>query len=1022
VGLVVVVAVVARAQQPPHDAGEGWAVEAPPPGIERTWDATGPDEPAPAREPVITDTTPVVEPPPGESPPADEAPEPDAGPARAPAAAAAPAAAPPVPAAVPAPSAGAAAPASPGVDVERLIEHVRLSEGPNGIVVRLVVQGPTSAPFARVLPRKGKDPARIYVDVPGAWLGPMARGEFRGRGGVKRVRTGQFDAKTARVVIELEDMVPYQVKADAEGASIVVRAPTPRTPAAKKPAAAPPAEKAKAPSTPRATDPAAPAEATPALPGATANAPAPPPAETPATAPAEAAAPDAPAVEAAAPPPAAAVGAPPAAPADETPPSTAPSHGPAVEVAAPPPHAATVEAPPAGAPTEETPPATAPPLPTPAAVVYGPEPPPAPAGALPVHGPPVFPEAAAADALPFAGVDQLGGAVFVWPPLENADYMAPDAERFRKAIIEWRAGNVPDRVPSTPKSGGSAAASYLAADLLYLEATAGRGDYWKSSLAYQSALRDFPAFADAPRAQFMLGRAELALGLGPEAGAEFATLQRRWPESPYVGDAHIGTAASLRLRHRPEEARRVLQETRNHATGALACRAERERIAQARVAGASSEILDAYQKIEQLCPDVLQIPDEILEYAWARAANGDGIGARALLTLSRPSLHRDDQARLLMTAGRIAADMGNRQAAEVEYALVAGMNPSTEIATELRMRRALLEGGRPEHLAATFQSLAKEKIPSALRAVLLGEAAEQRARGGNFEEAIAVLDDLAKLDSNGARQAEARRAEMLGRWINTTVTRGNDAAVAALYAAHATQIEEDALTDDRLAIAAALGRLGLHPAAVRLLLLTRAKLDTPNLDVEQALAEAAIAAGDQPVLRETLQRIVARPLPAEEAERVRRTLARAALRTGDVDTAASVAAQIADLDVRGEVAAALLAQPDGAARARALVAPALQAVGAPTVALLAAGDAAVAAEAWDEAMLAYDRALAGAEGAARLPAAAGLARAATAKSDRVTAKRALTVLEQGGDAVLARAAAAAGRAVARLQTPEEGTP
>jgi hypothetical protein len=636
-----------------------------------------------------------------------------------------------------------------------------------------------------------------------------------------------------------------------------------------------------------------------------------------------------------------------------------------------------------------------------------------------VYGPPVFPEAAAADALPFAGPADLSGAVFVWPPLENADYMAPDAEHFRKAIIEWRAGNVPDRIPPAPRHGASAAATFLAADLLYLEATAGRGDYWKPSLAYQAALREFPGFADAPRAQFMLGQAELALGLGPEAAAEFTTLQRRWPESPYVGDAHIGAAAALRLRHRPEEARRVLQETRNHAAGALLCRAERERIAQARLAAASGEILDAYRKIEQVCPDLLRLPAEILDYAEARAANGDGVGARSLLTQARPWLQRDEQARLLMTAGRIAADMGNRQAAEVEYALVAGMNPSTELATELRMRRALLEGGRPEQLAATFQSLAKEKIPSALRAVLLGEAAEQRARSGDFQEALAVLDDLAKLDANGARQAAARRGEMLGRWINTTVTRGNDAAVAALYAAHATEIEEDAPTADRLAIAGALGRLGLHPAAVRLLLLTRAKLDAPDLEVEQALAEAAIAAGDQPVLRETLQRIVARPLPAEQAERVRLTLARAALRTGDVETAATVAAQVSDLGVRGEVAAALLALPEGAPRARTLVAPALQTADAPAVALLAAGDAAAAAEAWDEAMLAYDRALARAEGAARLPAAAGLARAAAAKSDRITAKRALTVLETGGDAVIARAAATAGRALARLTPPGE---
>jgi hypothetical protein len=108
--------------------------------------------------------------------------------------------------------------------------------------------------------------------------------------------------------------------------------------------------------------------------------------------------------------------------------------------------------------------------------------------------------------------------------------------------------------------------------------------------------------------------------------------------------------------------------------------------------------------------------------------------------------------------------------------------------------------------------------------------------------------------------------------------------------------------------------------------------------------------------------------------------ARIALRAGDLDEAATEAAGTEDIELRTEVASALLPGPGGGAAASALLQPLLVGRGGlPVRALLVAGAAAAAEGAWEAAAEAYRGALAGgAAGAERVAASAGLARASRA--------------------------------------------
>jgi hypothetical protein len=70
------------------------------------------------------------------------------------------------------------------------------------------------------------NPPRVYVDLPDATLGPQAARSLAGTGTVKRVRAGQFDATTVRVVVELAEAAAVDAEPRRNGLRLVVGATT----------------------------------------------------------------------------------------------------------------------------------------------------------------------------------------------------------------------------------------------------------------------------------------------------------------------------------------------------------------------------------------------------------------------------------------------------------------------------------------------------------------------------------------------------------------------------------------------------------------------------------------------------------------------------------------------------------------------------------------------------------------------------------------------------------------------------
>src|SRR5262249_37599980 len=173
---------------------------------------------------------------------------------------------------------------------------------------------------------------------------------------------------------------------------------------------------------------------------------------------------------------------------------------------------------------------------------------------------------------------------------------------------------------------------------------------------------------------------------------------------------------------------------------------------------------------------------------------------------------------------------------------------------------------KPERSIAKLKALADAPGPRSQRAAALGQAAEASAHGGRFDEALALLDQAAALGPEGQASADAQRTEILGRWIAQRAAKQDVTGVATIYAAYSTSIDALATREDRLTVAQALGQIGLHSAAVRLL----RRGAEGDVELATALAEEALAAGDVDTARATANTLLGKGVPADLAPRVRR--------------------------------------------------------------------------------------------------------------------------------------------------------
>ena len=82
---------------------------------------------------------------------------------------------------------------------EVVLEQITVS----GSTVRVRLSAPIVA-AARPLPAAGDLPDRVYLDLPGVALGDNPREITAAATPLERVRTGQFDPHTTRVVLDLD--------------------------------------------------------------------------------------------------------------------------------------------------------------------------------------------------------------------------------------------------------------------------------------------------------------------------------------------------------------------------------------------------------------------------------------------------------------------------------------------------------------------------------------------------------------------------------------------------------------------------------------------------------------------------------------------------------------------------------------------------------------------------------------------------------------------------------------------------
>jgi acetylornithine deacetylase/succinyl-diaminopimelate desuccinylase-like protein len=167
----------------------------------------------------------------------------------------------------------AASSAAQAASVLERVEVVREST----VSVTLRLSAPVY-PVVRTLPGNAEYPARVYLDFPNTIRGGAAPAVVAGDArALLRVRTGQFDASTTRVVLELSSALPYRVRNADKTVTVEITPPraavAPQSSLASRPA--PVAATVPAPSPPAAVAPAPQrrAESTPAPPSATASAP-----------------------------------------------------------------------------------------------------------------------------------------------------------------------------------------------------------------------------------------------------------------------------------------------------------------------------------------------------------------------------------------------------------------------------------------------------------------------------------------------------------------------------------------------------------------------------------------------------------------------------------------------------------------------------------------------------------------------------------------------------------------------------
>jgi hypothetical protein len=517
-------------------------------------------------------------------------------------------------------------------------------------------------------------------------------------------------------------------------------------------------------------------------------------------------------------------------------------------------------------------------------------------------------------------LEEFRGHGMIWPELGAPIYSHADTaaatEKFlapRRAALEAlrqtrdqaaivteanKRVAVPARAVLPPDA--PAAAHLLEADIVYLHALGGRTDPFTAVALYRRAARVAPRFPDRDRARLMVGFAELAAGLIPEAEGDFLQLARA-TDDPGVGAlALLGAGRAARAAGHDERAARLLRGAiaLGPAAGHGSCHARGGLGSLLAESGRGMQALEVFEEMRARCPaDIVRSPRMLLTHAAALAAAGQAKAAEELL-LALPELDGELFARRKFLEADLAMATGAPDFARRAYELVRTetMLPlMVRGEATLRLARVEDELGRSQEARDLLRELGAQ-AGRAGRVSLVARAqaleAELLAAHGHQPEALALLARTDALGPAGLAAAEGARRRIFPAWIENLRARGDHAGMLTVfYRYRGDGVGRHLAPAQVVQIADAALEVGVPDLGMRILTPVHAQLrGQARADARRILAQAALAKGEHAQaeqLATEASRAAKSPEARAEAQRLR---AEALLQLGRVEDAARLLA------------------------------------------------------------------------------------------------------------------------------------
>ncbi len=550
----------------------------------------------------------------------------------------------------------------------------------------------------------------------------------------------------------------------------------------------------------------------------------------------------------------------------------------------------------------------------------------------------------------------VGGYTMLWPNLDAPGYAMAASDAATAAVITTgrrvvgalRQGRAPEiTVPLAPgvhtsdgdpygllPADAPPAAHALAGDLAYLHAATGDGDFAAAVALYRRAARLAPAFTDAGRVGLLLGFAQLAQGLAPEAEAEFERLASATGDPAVRALALLGAGRAARAAGRHRRAARQLRravaaDPRSYGAcharstlGILLAEAQRTELA-----------LALTDEMRRSCPaDVVGQPAVLVDQAGILTAAGRLDEAEQLLA-ALPALKGDLFVRRRFLEAEVATAAGRLDVARGAYEEVRRRTRVPErVRAEATLRLAALEdrADRPDRARTLLRRLGREHRSTAIRARGRALEAEQLARRGRYPEAIHVLEELDPMGPAGFAIADRGRASIFHAWIRELAQRGDETEILTVfYRNRGDGIGRLLPPEDVLRVAGAASTLGLHALAVEILAPVHARLrGDARVEARRLVAAAAVARGEHAHAARLTEEVRRTEGSATTRAAMARLRAGALLRLGRVDEAVAILEQLGGRQTLVALGSASLHEAGDARRAVAVLTRALADAGA----------------------------------------------------------------------------------------------